>query len=310
LLQERGTEKGDMTLEVTSENFSGKTTKFPICTADYVLLQLEYNEKNPNQKSLEILMAPPLNSHKINSAGMKYSDHAPVEYFLHSDNNFVLRVTIVTPFKYYIALRSQTGYEHDKRTIEVQDAQSCKFEVSRNGRFFSLIYLKDAKYFSKVISFNKITTGSSSKNQPDTEDSKGESNTPPPDPEFLRKSTVKVIKKKSIVSSSTKIQLGASLIREIMYEYDVKLLADNNFILDKKQYLQWKVTNDGDIIGFSLREEKLFINEHEIFDKVRPKLAKYFKDILPERHCKYPVGFEHIYIGESYILVRLPKMLF
>lgn len=93
------------------------------------------------------------------------------------------------------------------------------------------------------------------------------------------------------------------------FEYGVKLEAKNNFQLDPKQHIKWKVTNEGYVVGFSLRQQKFFLNEIEIFDRIRPRLKKYFKDVVNEKDCAFPVDISNICIGESYILIRLPKSI-
>ena len=98
-----------------------------------------------------MLLAPPLNSHKFKTSGEKY-DVRPLEYFLAEDNSYVIRVIIESAFQYYIALCSQTGFEYDKKLININNAKAAIYDVSRNGQFFTHISIgDDLKYRAVVI---------------------------------------------------------------------------------------------------------------------------------------------------------------
>lgn len=101
VLQERGTERGDLSVDITSEHFSESTTRFPLCSVDYIITQLQYTSEEA--KSCQLLLVPPLNSSRIKTSAEEF-DIKPVEYFLQSDNSFVIKVIILSMTKYVIKL--------------------------------------------------------------------------------------------------------------------------------------------------------------------------------------------------------------
>lgn len=152
---------------------------------------------------------------------------------------------------------SQTGFEYDKKSIDIKSAKAAIFDVSRNGVYISHISVGDnLKYRAVVLKVGKKNVNDSSQ-QPETGDSKSGGNE---NADVLQK-VERVNHKDTSLNASYKLELTE--ISLFQYDYEAKLQKEGDNIIDPKEYIKWKVLNSGHIIGLSLRLRKLFVDDVE-----------------------------------------------
>ena len=97
-LQERGKEKeGKFScLNYWKYSLDYNTTKFPMCTEDFILFSLspEYNADYTKQSKF-LLLTPPMNSYRIRQRDN--TDHENQEMFLHFDDKYILYTSSPSP---------------------------------------------------------------------------------------------------------------------------------------------------------------------------------------------------------------------
>lgn len=91
MLQEKGKEKEFKfaTMYFSQYSLDYNTTKFPMCTQEFILFALnpEWNSSYTQQKQY-LLLAPPINSYQIKQRAIEgYNSH---EFFLHFDDKYIV----------------------------------------------------------------------------------------------------------------------------------------------------------------------------------------------------------------------------
>ena len=174
LLQERGSEQGMIVLENTSKNAQDHTAKFPLISPDYMLIQLydegDYYEQQKN--CIKLYIAPPINSKTIKISEDYYG--LSNQYFLYSDDNYVIDIEVYTTLPTTVKLNSKTGYTYDTQVIENEDDNEDRsFAIqSRNGRYLLYVaFISTTEITTRLVSIDK-DQGARSSDLPDTGDSK------------------------------------------------------------------------------------------------------------------------------------------
>ena len=110
------------------EQFKRNTSIFPLCSKDFILKQLDTEDTIEQgdsfadtfikqKKPFKLYLAPPVNSHVIKSSPVRASD---VEYFLHSDNTKIIRVSLRAS-KMNVQLCNQNGIVYNEKSVDTQN---------------------------------------------------------------------------------------------------------------------------------------------------------------------------------------------
>ena len=175
LIQERGSEQGMILLENTSKSAQDYVTKFPLISPDYMLLQLydegDYYEQQKN--CIKLYIAPPINSKTIKISDDLYGGSK--QYFLYSDDNYVIDIEKYGASDATIKLNSKTGYTYDTKIVQNQvDYINKNYGIlSRNGKYLLYVtFANDKKEITtRLVSIDKEQDNKGS-DIPDTGDSK------------------------------------------------------------------------------------------------------------------------------------------
>lgn len=95
-------------------------------------------------------------------------------------------------------------------------------------------------------------------------------------------------------------------------DYDIQHAYDSDFLEGayKPVEMKWNVTNQGKVVGFCFQKEIFLVDTENIFKLVEENIRQFVRGLELTKNGKLPIFSENVFIGEDYVVISLPSVIF